>query len=314
MLSVFAVPKPFSGHVGTIQLNAIRSWRALALDADVILLGDEPGAAEAAATTGAHHVREVARNEHGTPLLDDVFRRAREAARHDVLCYVNADILLTSDLPQAVAAVRAARARFLLVGRRTNLDVTEPLDFSGTWEDDLRRRAAKEGELTPPEWIDYFVFPARLFHDVLPFAIGRAGFDNWLLWKAKSEDAAVVDATRSVLVVHQNHDYGHHPGGRQGVWDGIEAQRNRELVGGSERCLFISDATHLLVRGRLVPNLSPRRARLWAAQSRALRPLVLAKRRALDATLPVRARLGLRRSSIARLARRTRGRLARLRA
>lgn len=42
-----------------------------------------------------------------------------------------------------------------------------------------------------------------------PLAIGRFWWDNWLVWKARSLDAKVVDASKAVLVVHQNHDYSH---------------------------------------------------------------------------------------------------------
>jgi hypothetical protein len=31
-LTIFAVPKPFEGHIGMIQRNAIRSWKGLRPD------------------------------------------------------------------------------------------------------------------------------------------------------------------------------------------------------------------------------------------------------------------------------------------
>ncbi len=51
-------------------------------------------------------------------------------------------------------------------------------------------------------------------------------WDQWLMWKAmRFRSAAVVDASRGVIAVHQNHDYSYHPKGRVGVWHGIEARR-----------------------------------------------------------------------------------------
>lgn len=41
-LTIFAMPKPFGGHIATIQKNAIRSWARLR-PAQIILFGDEPG-------------------------------------------------------------------------------------------------------------------------------------------------------------------------------------------------------------------------------------------------------------------------------
>jgi hypothetical protein len=46
MLTFFTTAKPFVGHSGIIQRNALRSWKLLDPDVEVILFGDEEGAAE----------------------------------------------------------------------------------------------------------------------------------------------------------------------------------------------------------------------------------------------------------------------------
>ena len=61
----------------------------------------------------------------------------------------------------------------------------------------------------------------------------------------------VIDATRDIWAVHQNHGYNHHPQGAEGVWKGPEAERNERLAGGSFRLFNILDATHRLVEGRI---------------------------------------------------------------
>ena len=48
------------------------------------------------------------------------------------------------------------------------------------------------------------------------------------------------------MVVHQNHDYGYHPQGKQGVWQDEEARRNMELAGGARHLFTMDDATHRL--------------------------------------------------------------------
>ena len=48
MLSMFALPKPFKGHIGVIQRNAIASWARLPSKPEIILFGDEEGTAQAA--------------------------------------------------------------------------------------------------------------------------------------------------------------------------------------------------------------------------------------------------------------------------
>ena len=209
-LTIFATPKKFEGHIGVIQRNAIVSWTHMNPKPEVILFGTEPGTAEIAAEFGLRHVASVKCNEWGTPLVSDLFARAEALGSGAVVCYVNADILLFDDFAQAVLRVMAWSGSFLMVGRRTDLDVKDAIEFHGDeWATQVRRRAGREGKLQIARSIDYFAFSRGLYPAMPPLAIGRFWWDNWLLWKARSLGAKVVDASRSVLVVHQNHDYSH---------------------------------------------------------------------------------------------------------
>ena len=76
-------------------------------------------------------------------------------------------------------------------------------------------------------------------------------WDNWMLYRARSLRAALIDATPVMMAVHQNHDYSHHPQGKVGVWDGDEALTNGELAGGWLHTFTLSDATHLLTPQKL---------------------------------------------------------------
>jgi hypothetical protein len=292
MITFFSTPKPFRGHIGIIQRNAINSWKLAHPDAEVILFGNEEGAAEAARELGARHEPEVDRNSLGTPLLSSLFDRADRLARHDRLCFLNADILLTGDFLAASTRLAQIHERSLMVGRRSDVEITEPLDFSKPdWGERLRSMARERGKLRPPQWIDYFVFPRGLLRQqVPPFAVGRPGYDNWLLWKVRSMGVPVVDVTPVVQVIHQNHDYSHHPGGQKGLWQDVEAQQNYALLG-KGHFATIDNATHRLTPNGLRPNYYH-----WVAQ---------AKRKALGAsnaawfgllglTRPLRRRLGLR--------------------
>lgn len=296
MLTFFTVPKPFSGHIATIQRNAIRSWTLLRPACEVILLGDEDGTAEAAAELGVRHHRDVAKNGYGTPLLNDVFTSAERLASHETLCYINTDIVLFGGFPSAVAAVSSRRRKFLVIGRRTNLDVNEDLVDRPGWEAALRDRAAKRGELQPAWSIDYFAFSKGLWSEIPPLAVGRVAFDNWLIFRARSQRAAVVDATGAVVAVHQNHDHGHIPVTKD-LWSSPEGQRNRELVGDPFNVFTIDDATHLLRDGRLHPALSRAYLRRRFVVAAHLRPrwgsLLRLALKIADMTYPARSRLGL---------------------
>src|SRR2546430_560808 len=75
MLTLFTLPKPFSGESDRTQRVALESWRRLGAAVEVILVGDEPGIAEAAAVAGVGHLGGVLRSARGTPRLDDAFAR-----------------------------------------------------------------------------------------------------------------------------------------------------------------------------------------------------------------------------------------------
>jgi hypothetical protein len=293
MISFFTTPKPFQGHIGIIQRNALESWTRIHSQAEVILFGDEPGAAEAARDLGLRHVPEVKRNEHGTKFLSPIFDTAQEIARHPCACYVNCDILLLSDFRSAVERVLSFGGQFLMAGQRWDVDITAPIDFSaGDWQEAMRRQALEANHQRPPQWIDYFAFSRGLyFKKTPPFVIGRPGWDNWLVWHARASGARVLDATAVVQAVHQNHDYSYHPEGAAGVWQGEEAQRNYALLDGGRRFATLENATHRLTPTGLKPNYHHYAVQ---AKRKAAAGCSAAWFALLGLTRPVRRRLGLR--------------------
>ena len=246
MLSLFAFPKPFRGHIATIQRNAISSWVRLRPQCEIFLFGNDEGTAEVAKEFGVCHVSEMARNEYGTPLLNDVFEKGEQSAKYGLLCYVNCDIILGSEFMRAVEKVSRWTQRFLMVGECWNLDLAEPLAFDQPmWEENLKALVRQRGKRRGPYSIDYFVFPRGLYQQLPPFALGRPRFDKWLIWKARHLGAAVVDATPVVMAVHQNHDYSHVPGGLPPrILHGEEESRNEKLAGGFWHRYGIEEATH----------------------------------------------------------------------
>lgn len=293
MLTLFTTAKAFQGHSGIIQRNALKSWALLHPDAEVILFGDDQGARETAHELGLRHEPRVERNEFGTKRLDSLFQQAQGIARHEILCYINCDIVLLPEFIEALREVREAHTRFLMVGRRWDTDVIEPLAFGDPhWREKLRRLAWERGVMQPGHTVDYFAFRRGLYAEMPGLVVGRIWWDHWLVWKAQEQGAAVVDVTKVAMCVHQNHNYGYHPNGANGVRSDEQARRNYELAGGRKHLYTIDDATHVL-------TAHERRnwGRLWAPTWRALRPKVVpAWHGLLDVTRPARQALGLRRA------------------
>lgn len=123
------------------------------------------------------------------------------------------------------------------------------------------------------------------------------GWDNWLIWFALSAGAAVVDLSRDVCAVHQNHDYSYHPEGESGVWQGEEAQENYRLLENGRKFRTLRSSVYVLQSGRLRANparwldLPARQMRGW---------LYSAWFSLLNLTRPIRHRLGLRLETLSR--------------
>ena len=253
LLTLFTAPKPFTDpHINIIQRNALQSWLALGDEVEVLVIGDEPGLAEAAAELGARQLPEVARNDWGTPLLSSIFDLARQHTRSPYLCYVNADILFLPDLLAATRIVSQSEGAFLVIGQRWDLDIRRPIDFSNGWEERLSRQVKERGSLHPPAGSDYFIFPRESFRDLPDFAVGRAGWDNWMISYALKNKWAVLDATQSITIIHQDHDYRHLPGG-QAHYNAEESDDNRRLAGGKANMGLVIDANYRLIEGKLEP-------------------------------------------------------------
>src|SRR5216683_4910638 len=256
MLTFFTTAKPFRAHIGVIQRNAIQSWKALHPEIEIILFGNDEGAAEAAQKFGLRHEPHVACNEMGTKRLNYLFARAQAIARHGILCYINCDIILMQDFCRAIERVRAMHREFLMVGRRWDTDITEPLAFERpSWQAELRSLASRFGRKRTAEWIDYFAFSRGLYGPDMPPFVLRVFWDNWLVWKALDSGQPVIDASSAVMAIHQNHDYSYHPQGKAGVWTGEEAGRNAQLAGGWRHLRTIADATEALSPEKLKPNV-----------------------------------------------------------
>jgi len=249
MLTLFSTPKPFVGHFDIIQRNALRSWKQLHPSVEVILFGDEEGAASACAELGLRNEPHVERHESGMKYVDRLFLCAQQIAQHDYLCYSNCDIVLLDDFWKAFEKARAWRKDFLMVGRRRDTNVTDPIDFSRpNWANDLRNLALTSGVLQHPGFIDFFVFPKGLYDHVPPLLVGRSYWDHWLVWKALTDGAALLDCSPFSVPVHQNHDYGYHPEGKRGTDRDDLALRNKLLSGNGRHLRSILDSTHRLTR------------------------------------------------------------------
>jgi hypothetical protein len=252
LITLFSAPKPFTdSHIATIQRNAIKSWTLLP-DVAVLLIGHEQGVEEIAKELNVKYLPDVECSDTGTPLISSMFQLARESSQSELLCIINADMILMPDFVEAAKRVQKQETNFVMLSQRWDLDLTEPIDFSEGWQDRLSSIVHRRGSLHRPAGSDFFLFPISSYLAIPDFAIGRAGWDNWMIYKARQENRPVIDCTPSVMIVHQNHDYRHLPGGKP-HYEHPETNENIRLAGGPAAVRYtILDATHRLKDGKLI--------------------------------------------------------------
>ncbi len=264
LLTLFAVPKAFTGDMAWIQGNAIASWTKLNPRPDIILMGQDRGTAEIARELAVEHVPDIETSEFGTPLMHSIFQKAEACTNTPWLGYINADCMLLADFSHAMKLLQSELARhaipeFLLSSQRVEIDVRKSIDFSASnWQADIVTEVNERGVLDHKTAIELFLFSRGLFKDIPPFAIGRPCWDNWMVWFAWHNKTAVIDATEAFRVVHQCHDYSHVAGGWRKTRQGEEAQRNVILAQGRFMSLDIA-CTHVLNTTGLFPGRTPDR-------------------------------------------------------
>lgn len=250
-LTVFTAPKPFTDpHINIIQRNAIRSWLGMGEEVEVLLVGDEEGIAEEAAALGVAQVPDVGKNRSGTPLVSSIFKLAQEKGTADLFLFANTDMIFLRETIEIALQMRQRADHFVLLGQRYDLDVENEVDFSTGWDERLVEEVIRRGRLHPLGGSDYFLFPSGLLIRIPDFAIGRAGWDNWMIYEAMKNNWLVVDATPSLIAIHQNHSY-EHLAGSQGHQRHPETQENLELAGGMRKMFSLLDVKYQLKDGKV---------------------------------------------------------------
>lgn len=206
MITLFSCPRAFDKHYGIIQRNAITSWTLLRPRPEIILFGEAEGIREICKEMDLIHAPELMCNELGTPYVSDSFAKAQQLAHYDLLAYLNSDLILTSNFMNMAKYVIAQKRKYVVVGGRYDIRVAGPLDFhSADWEKKIGDLCMREGNLNRLA-TDYFLFNKGIIPQMPAFLVGRAAWDNWLLWRIRDLGLPLVNATGAVIVAHPEHE------------------------------------------------------------------------------------------------------------
>jgi hypothetical protein len=191
MISIFTTPKTNGNeHIDIIQANALSSWGKLEPMPEITELVELP------------------ETQYGTPLVREVFKAGDASGSHDIVAYVNTDIILMQSWLDAVRRVAFAFDAWFMIGKRYDSDITTLLDFDDDWQQVVMAHTTGMGDA---HHMDYFVYPrGQIDWDEMPdFYLGRTKWDNWNTANALDHGIPVIDATKYAVAVHQEHGRGH---------------------------------------------------------------------------------------------------------
>jgi hypothetical protein len=244
--------RPFHGQIAVVQLNAIRSWLAARPACEVILIDDEEGTTpDAVQQLGVMVIKDVKRSRLGAPLLDDLLRIGAEAANHDILAFITADILLPPTFPTvATTCHRLMRGEpYLAAGARVDMLREIDLRFDDPdWFETVTVAAREHGKPRGHTALDLWVYPRSFRLNPPPFPIGRRLTDGWAVHHCRSSHIPVIDFTSEVLLVHQLHD---RPAKRAPLFNVELLECVRLFENSAENAMSLIDADWVLRDGHL---------------------------------------------------------------
>lgn len=200
-----------------------------------------------------HLLKPPTSNEHNTPFLDSVFKTMHElTTENTTLCFVNSDIILGEDFTQAVKQINWNQ--FLLVGQRSNIKLEKNYQLEDINDvTSLQKLAKKTAQHSGYVGSDYFCYTSSSgFNSIPPLLVGRAAWDNWMMYRARELNIPLIDASDFITAVHQDHDYEHiHRGSittdqQIDQWDSPESRAQRALIGA--KYFDLRHSSHFLSR------------------------------------------------------------------
>ena len=172
-------------------------------------------------------------NKHGTPFLRNMYYATSNVIKSRFYGFCNGDILFNKDLISTLEGVSDYLTVFnstLVIGRRLNININESSGEILFDSISVTRKAKKHGKLFLTVAEDFF-FIARpeLFpwHTIKDVVIGRRGYDNYLVGQALRGGVAVVDATNTIVALHQTGKDGNFAGHRRSA----DKDYNIQLIG-----------------------------------------------------------------------------------
>jgi len=266
---LFTSPKPRQANTEGVQISAFRSWRRIFPKARILLFGDGATWESFAREEGLELVCPLPSGAEGGEVIQFLFEKVSVLAGDEIAMYLNSDILLDQSALTAVARLESLPGPWLASARRCCLPewAGPALKEDEEWQR-FYQRAREESVWGPACAMDMFLFRGLSFEAMPPFLIGHGGWDNWMIYHARSQNISVIDVSAAMRIIHYDHDYSY-AAGNQNFKQRPQARENvnLHLIGGEAKLFHLGHATHELRFGTVSPRagwaLRHRNMELW---------------------------------------------------
>ena len=192
--------------------RTLSNWAALSPGIQPVLFVPQPDVQTSRwvdlARESGWDVRATSDLKKGIPILTAMFKQILQEYNTPFVGFANGDILFDHSIIETLQELNRVKdveqERFLIVGTRQHVNITQYDLGSGKNMTKLHQaglRANKDSGYAQ----DYFIISQKgLPWEKIPdFVIGRNGYDNWLVIEAQGWNTTLIDATQTIMALHQ---------------------------------------------------------------------------------------------------------------
>lgn len=217
----------------SVNNKTLHNWKMLPNVNLVVFVSDGDTKVEEISRQAGWTVLPVTLEAAGTPVLPAMFHDVMMKYKSRYYGFANGDILftkkLTDTLEQIACQVESGSITdekgILIVGRRINVPADKLTDESALSWWKLEQFSNQYGKLFQSDAEDYFITDSKYpWATFLPVAVGRRGFDNYVVAYSRYVNITVIDASESIQCIHQTLK-------SRGNYEGLtKGQYNIELI------------------------------------------------------------------------------------
>ena len=248
MITIFSIPKPFINENKNIQINSIKNWSEIK-KSRIILFGNKDEDLNIPIEYKNLLIKSLGSNSYQTPLISDAFKNIKKESKDDIIIYTNCDIIFSEEINLIINFISSnfqKLGNFLCYGRRRDLSCE--LDYQNIKNKNFLINNSK---LHSYSGIDYLIYKKDAEFELPNFAVGRPGWDNWLVYNLFKKGFKLIDVTKVLNVYHQKHRSAY-------TRYSQESLNNLKLITNYSEIFTIRNSTHRIVKKstsyRLVKN------------------------------------------------------------